>query len=284
MDARRRSRRVPRYPARPVGYAGDRRAAELPEPNADPAWRFEVSGSTPSVNARSRRGDGGQAVRRARAGAEERSAWISTPATFVAGVYGDGPGHPASGAVPAPDWTGLRLMVAGSAMTLAFERRDHRARARAGHASRHRLRLLAAAAAQRSQRAHAYRPVRLSRRPPGAGCPGGGHAGGLLRLAVWQSAIGVSHAGGPTRETRFEVLDDPPALIASTRGRNGGGHVLAGATNPAPARPAGRAHAAAGARRHRRAPRARGPGHGGPARHDRRARTRCRRRRSLAGL
>ena len=57
---------------------------------------------------------------------------------------------------------------------------------------------------------------------------------------VWQSAIGVTHAGGPTRETEFEVLDDPPGLIASTRGRNGGGHVLAVTTNPAPGSPVAR--------------------------------------------
>ena len=50
----------------------------------------------------------------------------------------------------------------------------------------------------------------------------------------------MTHAGGPTRETEFEVLDDPPGLIASTRGRNGGGHVLAVTTNPAPGSPVAR--------------------------------------------
>ena len=57
---------------------------------------------------------------------------------------------------------------------------------------------------------------------------------------VWQSAIGVTHAGGPTRETEFEALEDPPGLIARTRGRNGGGHVLAVTTNPAPGSPVAR--------------------------------------------
>ena len=57
---------------------------------------------------------------------------------------------------------------------------------------------------------------------------------------VWQSAIGVTHAGGPTSETEFEVLEDPPGLIARTRGRNGGGHVLAVTTNPAPGSPVAR--------------------------------------------
>ena len=57
---------------------------------------------------------------------------------------------------------------------------------------------------------------------------------------VWQSAIGVTHAGGPTRETEFEVITDPPGLVASTRGRNGGGHALAVTTNPAPGSPVAR--------------------------------------------
>ena len=59
-------------------------------------------------------------------------------------------------------------------------------------------------------------------------------------LLVWQSTVGVTHAGGPTRETEFEVLEDPPGLIARTRGRNGGGHVLAVTTNPAPGSPVAR--------------------------------------------
>ena len=61
---------------------------------------------------------------------------------------------------------------------------------------------------------------------------------GLLRLASCGRAPSASRtpAGRPERRA-FEVLDDPPGLIARTRGRNGGGHVLAVTTNPAPGSP-----------------------------------------------
>ena len=40
---------------------------------------------------------------------------MSTPATFVAGVFGDGTDEPRfRQPVPAPDWTGLRLKVDGT--------------------------------------------------------------------------------------------------------------------------------------------------------------------------
>ena len=50
----------------------------------------------------------------------------------------------------------------------------------------------------------------------------------------------MTHAGGATREVEFDVLEDPPGMVASTRGRGGGGHVLAVTTNPAPGSPVAR--------------------------------------------
>ena len=46
-------------------------------------------------------------------GALEEGSAVSTPATFVAGVFGDGTDEPRfRQPVPAPDWTGLRLRAA----------------------------------------------------------------------------------------------------------------------------------------------------------------------------
>ena len=212
----------------------------FPEPNADPAWRFEVKGFDPfrerEVETWLTVANGETGTR----GALEEGSAISTPATFVAGVYGDGTGDPAfRQPVPAPDWTGLRLMVAGSAMSLSngeiieHERvldmrhgivfRLWRQRLRSGRSVRVRTARFASLADRQVLAARAEAtPEDFS---------------GSI---VWQSAIGVTHAGGPTRETEFEVLDDPPGLIASTRGRNGGGHVLAVTTTPAPGSPVAR--------------------------------------------
>ena len=155
----------------------------FPEPNPDPAWRFEVKGFDPfrerEVETWLTVANGETGTR----GALTEGSAISTPATFVAGVYGDGTGDPAfRQPVPAPDWAGLRLMVAGSAMTLSNgEIIDHERVLDMRHGIvfrswRQRLR------SGRSV-AHADRPVRLARRPPGAGGAGRGHARGLLRLA-----------------------------------------------------------------------------------------------------
>jgi hypothetical protein len=53
---------------------------------------------------------------------------------------------------------------------------------------------------------------------------------------VWEGAVGVTHTGGPTKETEFEALEEP-GVIARTTGRNGGGHVLTVTTRPAPGSP-----------------------------------------------
>jgi kojibiose phosphorylase len=212
----------------------------FPRPTADPAWRFEVKGFDPfrerEVETWLTVANGETGTR----GALEEGSAISTPATFVAGVYGDGTGDPAfRQPVPAPDWTGMRLMVAGSAVTLSNgEILDHervldlrhgvvfrtwRQRLRNGRTVRVRTARFASLADRRLMAARAEAvPEDFS---------------GPL---VWQSAIGVTHAGGPTRETEFEVISDPPGLVASTRGRNGGGHVLAVTTNPAPGSPVAR--------------------------------------------
>jgi len=212
----------------------------FPEPTQDPAWRFEVKGFDPfrerEVETWLTVANGETGTR----GALEEGSAISTPATFVAGVFGDGTGDPAfRQPVPAPDWTGLRLMVAGSALSLSngeileHERvldlrhgvvfRTWRQRLRSGRTVRMRTARFASLADRQLMAARAEAvPEDFS---------------GSL---VWQSAIGVTHAGGSTKEIEFEVLEDPPGTVASTRGRNGGGHVLAVTTNPAPGSPVAR--------------------------------------------
>jgi trehalose/maltose hydrolase-like predicted phosphorylase len=53
---------------------------------------------------------------------------------------------------------------------------------------------------------------------------------------VWEGAVGVTHAGGPVRETTIEPSDGP-GFVASTHGRNGGAHVLTVSTRPAAGSP-----------------------------------------------
>jgi len=210
---------------------------DFPEPTRDPAWRFEVPGFDPfrerEVETWLTVANGETGTR----GAIEEGSAISTPATFVAGVFGDGTGDPPfRQPVPAPDWTGLRLMVAGSVVTLSngeivdHERvldlrhgivfRTWRQHLRSGRTVRVRT-VRFASLADRQLMA-----VRAEATPED-------FAGEL----VWQSAVGVTHGGGPTRETEFVSLVDPPGLLARTRGRGGGGHVLAVTTKPAPGSP-----------------------------------------------
>ena len=148
----------------------------FPEPNADPAWRFEVKGFDPfrerEVETWLTVANGETGTR----GALEEGSAISTPATFVAGVYGDGTDDPPfRQPVPAPDWTGLRLMVAGSAMSLSNgEIIDHERVLDMRHGIvfrswRQRLR-------SGRTRPRAHGAVRLAGRPPGDGGAGGGHA------------------------------------------------------------------------------------------------------------
>ncbi len=57
---------------------------------------------------------------------------------------------------------------------------------------------------------------------------------------IWEGLVGVSYAGGPLRETTFETLGDQPGFVALSKGRNGGGHVLAVTTRPASGSPVSR--------------------------------------------
>ena len=89
----------------------------------------------------------------------------------------------------------------------------------------------------RNGRTVACAPRASPRWPTGsAGRARRGHARGLL---------GEHHVGGrgghlarrrTHQETEFEALEEP-GFLARTRGRNGGGHVLAVTTKPAPGSP-----------------------------------------------
>jgi trehalose/maltose hydrolase-like predicted phosphorylase len=209
---------------------------DFPEPARDPAWRFEVKGFDPfrerEVETWLTVANGESGTR----GALEEGSAVSTPATFVAGVFGDGTGQPAfRQPVPAPDWTGLRLKVDGTAVTLSngeiveHDRvldmkhgvvyRTWRQQLGSGQTVRIRTARFASLADRQ------LLAVRAEATPEN-------FAGRL----VWEGAVGVTYAGGPTKETEFEPLDEP-GFIARTRGRNGGGHVLAVTTRPAPGSP-----------------------------------------------
>ena len=210
--------------------------ASFPVPVRDSAWRFEVKGFDPfrerEVETWLTVANGESGTR----GALEEGSAVSTPATFVAGVFGDGTDEPRfRQPVPAPDWTGLRLKAWGSVVNLSngelleHERvldmrhgvvyRYWRQRLRNGHTVRVRTARFASLADRQ------ILAVRAEATPEDA--PG---------RIVWAGAVGVTHAGGPTQETRFEKFDDH-GFIARTRGRNGGGHALAVTTRPAPGSP-----------------------------------------------
>jgi len=211
----------------------------FPEPTHDPAWRFEVKGFDPfrerEIETLLTVANGETGTR----GALEEGSAVSTPATFVAGVFGDGTGDPSfRQPVPAPDWIGLRLQAWGSVVNLSngelveHERvldmrhavvyRYWRQRLRSGHMLRVRTARFASLADRQ------LLALRAEATPEDGGA-----------RVIWAGAVGVSHAGGPTKETEFEMLDDG-GFIARTRGRNGGGHSLAVATRPAPGSPVAR--------------------------------------------
>ena len=220
-----------------------RRAAvalrRFPKPTGDPAWRFEVKGFDPfrerEVETWLTVANGESGTR----GALEEGSAVSTPATLVAGVYGDGTDDPPfRQPVPAPDWTGLRLVVDGRHMNLSTGEllEHHRVldmrdgvvyrywRQREGEG-----RTLAVRTARFASLAD--REV-LAARAEATPLDFGGRV-------TWEGAVGVSHAGGPTRETVFERLDGA-GFVARTRGRAGGGHALAVTTRPAPGSPVAR--------------------------------------------
>lgn len=213
---------------------------DFPQPIDDPAWRFEVEGFDPfrerEVETWLTVANGETGTR----GALEEGSAVSTPATFVAGIYGDGTGDPPfRQPVPAPDWTGLRLVVAGSVLSLANgEILEHRRVLDMRHGVVHRVwrqRLRSG----RTVRVRTVRFASLADRQVMAvraeATPVDFH-GNL----IWEGAVGVTHAGGPTAETEFRALEQPPGLLARTRGRNGGGHVVALSMKPAPGSPVAR--------------------------------------------
>ena len=215
-------------------HGRDAEAAEaFPEPTSDPAWRFEVKGFDPfrerEVETWLTVANGETGTR----GALEEGSRVSTPATFVAGVFGDGIGEPAfRQPVPAPDWTGLRLKVEGTPVTLANgEIVEHERVLDMRHGVVYRIwrqqlgsgqtvRIRTARFASLADRQ--LLAVRAEATPEN-----------FAGRVVWEGAVGVTYAGGATKETVFEALEEP-GFIARTRGRNGGGHVLAVTTRPAP--------------------------------------------------
>ena len=173
-------------------------------------------------------------------GALEEGSAVSTPATLVAGVYGDGTGEPRfRQPVAAPDWLGLRLKAGDMYLTLAngelleqhrvLDMRDgvvYRFWTQRDRADRI-LRVRTARFASLDDRA--LMAIRAEAVPVDAGAH-----------LIWEGLVGVSYAGGPLRETTFETLGDQPGFVALSKGRNGGGHVLAVTTRPASGSPVSR--------------------------------------------
>jgi kojibiose phosphorylase len=212
----------------------------FPEPVADPGWRFVVSGFDAfrerEVETWLTIANGATGTR----GALEEGSAISTPATFVAGVFGDGTGEPRfRQPVAAPDWTGLRLKVGGMRLALSNgEVLDHERVLDMRHAVVYRYwrqrdgagRTLAVRTARfASLDDRSIMAIRAEAVPEDFGGP-----------LVWEGLVGVSHAGGPMREAAFEELGDAPGFIGVSRGRNGGGHALAVTTRPAAGSPIAR--------------------------------------------
>ncbi len=235
---------------------------QFPAPTDDPAWRFEVKGFDPfrerEVETWLTVANGESGTR----GALEEGSAVSTPATFVAGVYGDGTDDPPfRQPVPAPDWTGLRLKVDGRLINLSTgELLDH-------------LRVLDMRDGvvyrywrQRESEGRtllgAHGALRLAGRPPGDGHARRGDAGGLRRAHQLGGRRGRHARRRPDQGDRVRApgrrrVRGPDQGPQRRRPRPGADH--AGG-----ARLARRAAHGARARRDRRAPRARRPGHGGP--------------------
>ncbi len=204
----------------------------FPEPAPDPAWRYEVVGFDPFRERESETlltvSNGESGTR----GSLEEGSGVSTPGTFVAGVFGDGTGEIRfRQPVPAADWVGLRLLVGGLPLSLANgELIEHRRVLDMRHGVVHRIwrqrdgmgRIVTVRTARFASLAD--RQMLALR----AEATADNYSGRL----IWQSAVGISHAGGPVKE--MEIHDMPDSrLLARTMGRNGGGHVLALTTQPA---------------------------------------------------
>lgn len=208
----------------------------FPEPATDPEWRYEAPGFDPfrerEIETLLTVANGETGTR----GSLEEGSAASTPATFVAGVFGDDTAEPyIRTPVPAPDWLGLRLKIGATPLTLANgEILDHRRvlDMRSGVVYRYwRQR-------ESGGRTVSVRTARFASLDDRAVMALRAEAvpedfSGRL---VWEGAVGVTFAGGPVLETSFEP-GEGPGFVASTRGRKGGGHVLAVSTRPAAGSP-----------------------------------------------
>jgi len=217
---------------RQIARRGQVARARFPEPTGDPAWRYEAPGFDPfrerEVETLFTVANGETGTR----GSLEEGSAASTPATLVAGIFGDDTAEPyIRMPVPAPDWLGLRLKLGGTPLTLANgEILDHRRvlDLRTGVVYRYwRQR----EAGGRTVSVRTARFASLDDRAIMALRAEATPEDFSGRL-VWEGAVGVTHAGGPVRETTFEPRHRP-GFVVSTRGRNGGGHVLAVSTAPA---------------------------------------------------
>jgi kojibiose phosphorylase len=208
-----------------------RARASFPVPSADQGWLLAVEGFDPfrerEIETWLTIANGETGTR----GSLEEGSYASTPATLVAGVFGDDTGElHIRQPVPAPDWLCLRLVVDGMALNLANgEVLEHRRlldmnqglvfrfwrqRDRVGRTTLVRTVRFA------SLDDRALLVLRAEATPED-------YCGRL----IWEGCVGVSHAGGPVFDSTFESSDGA-GFVARTKGRKGGGHVLAVATVP----------------------------------------------------
>ncbi len=208
----------------------------FPSPNTDSGWVFQVEGFDPF---REREVETWLTVANGETGTRgslEEGSPASTPATFVAGVFGDDTGElHIRQPVTAPDWLCLRLLVEGMPLNLmngeiiehrrvldmsqGIVFRYWRQRDRVGRT----VRVRTARFASLADRAVLVLRAEAS---PEAFC-------GRL---VWEACVGLSNAGGPVYEASLTSLSGT-GFVARTKGRKGGGHVLAVSTRPAAGSP-----------------------------------------------
>ncbi len=213
--------------------------ASFPAPSTESGWLFAVEGFDPF---REREVETWLTVANGETGTrgslEEGSA-ASTPATFVAGVYGDDTGElHIRQPVTAPDWLCLRLLVEGMPLNMANgEVLEHRRVLDLGQGIVYRYwrqrdrvgRTVRVRTARFASLADRSIMVLRAEASPEDFC-------GRL---VWEACVGVSHAGGPVYEAALESLDGS-GFVARTKGRKGGGHAMAVSTRPAAGSPVAR--------------------------------------------
>ena len=210
--------------------------ARFPEPDGDPAWRYEVKGFDPfrerEIETLLTVANGETGTR----GSLEEGSAVSTPATLVAGVFGNDTAEPRiRKPVPAPDWLGLRLKIGSTPLTLA----------NGEIVAHHRVLDLRSGVVYRYWRQREAGGRTVSVRTARFASLDDRAVMALRAEAVpedfsgrivWEGAVGVTHAGGPVLDATFEP-GEGPGFVVSTRGRKGGGHVLAVSTRPAAGSP-----------------------------------------------